>query len=978
MDAVVRWSPHATPQQPRFVILNLLEQNLRFLQAEQINGSKLEYRQLSQRSKLPTIRAFDWSPTEEGLVAFGLPSGEAALLRIDDDAHDLVSFTVKHQRLCNAVSLSTKGLLAAGLDKVRNDFCLNIWDVNQRLSSWNANANEQEWTSSKTHSEPIRKLATSETISSIKFFADQPDSLVTGVKGQFVRIYDLRESPGNPSVQFATRCAHSLSIDPLDENYFASASGGGEPLVCVWDRRVTARASAASLTSGSSAVDSYQAGAVLELRDCLAYEDPTKAPVIWSVRYCKYKRATLGILGSNGQLQVYETEKDYVNPALDRKTQGQSLLSTTQSRQIQYPYDDVAHGGNKETRVVSFDFIMANNRLLAYRADGNLELFSLKGRAPLMDVSVRGAMATAHGNRDKIIEFRNATGLNMAGTIKNIRARLAGNGRPGRSNDVSPPEVNGETSNLATILSRRQKWEECHGIFESARSRLTIRDVFALRKVEQRRAREGYQMDCLKNTEILSDDPWLQDLWHWLDGADEVAEDGGMMYKRLDLSFLGVHAIWKGELGPFFESRITDKGGSPPTKEEFVEAVAAINHHQNRSPFDGVKTAYAEQRQLCLAICGWAMSPEEFEAELRLIERDGPRVKAAAWAMFHDRPKRAIEALFKGSDSEKLVAMALAGYYGMSGQSKAGDEDAWAALCRQVADTAQDPWSRAILALVSTGDWASVIAEESLPLRDRVGVALRYSPDERLDTFLEEYTVDCMDYGDMEGICLTGLTEEAIALFQNYMLKTGDVQTAVLAMSFTVPLYLDSLAFHAWREAYRTRLDRYELHVRRALYDMQHTKKSRARDGRMLINPPPRQVTVRCNFCDQSIAHDESDLTMAASASSDASSLADAAMGSSGVHVGNPLAGPGSTSGTTCPRCHHHLPRCGVCLMWLGVPDPRRSGGSSAVDDDDAMANLLNFCNTCHHGYHASHAREWFARHKICPVPECTCLCGSG
>jgi SEA/GATOR complex protein SEA4/MIOS len=40
--------------------------------------------------------------------------------------------------------------------------------------------------------EPLRKLASSEPITSIKFFKDQPDTLVTGVKGQFVRLYDLR------------------------------------------------------------------------------------------------------------------------------------------------------------------------------------------------------------------------------------------------------------------------------------------------------------------------------------------------------------------------------------------------------------------------------------------------------------------------------------------------------------------------------------------------------------------------------------------------------------------------------------------------------------------------------------------------------------------------------------------------------------------------------------------------------------------
>lgn len=193
MDAVVRWSPHSTPEHPRFVILNLSEHNLKLLQAEKVEGNSLQYRQLNQRSKLPAIRAFDWSPTEEGVVAFGLPSGEAALLRIDDNSNDLLSFTIKHQRVCNAVALSTRGLLAAGLDKVRNDFCLNIWDVEHRLSIWDRSTSG--WATARPATEPVRKLATSETITSIKFFAHTPENLVTGVKGQFVRIYDLRGGP---------------------------------------------------------------------------------------------------------------------------------------------------------------------------------------------------------------------------------------------------------------------------------------------------------------------------------------------------------------------------------------------------------------------------------------------------------------------------------------------------------------------------------------------------------------------------------------------------------------------------------------------------------------------------------------------------------------------------------------------------------------------------------------------------------------
>jgi hypothetical protein len=73
---------------------------------------------------------------------------------------------------------AAKNLLATGLDRVRNDVCLNIYDMNDSRVT--------------AKDEPYKKLASSEAISSIKFFTGQPDMLVAGVSRQYVRIYDLR------------------------------------------------------------------------------------------------------------------------------------------------------------------------------------------------------------------------------------------------------------------------------------------------------------------------------------------------------------------------------------------------------------------------------------------------------------------------------------------------------------------------------------------------------------------------------------------------------------------------------------------------------------------------------------------------------------------------------------------------------------------------------------------------------------------
>ena len=188
MESAIRWSPTSTAEEQRFLAVDVVGKSFKLCKVTSSGKPDLSYDVLSSHSRIPAFRAFDWSPVNEALVAVGQSSGEAAILRMDDDSLGPVVFPIRNQRYCNAVAFSTQNLLAAGLDKVRNDFCLNIWDVNQRLSA----SATRSFGAERHTVEPLRKLASSEPITSIKFFKDQPDTLVTGVKGQFVRIYDLR------------------------------------------------------------------------------------------------------------------------------------------------------------------------------------------------------------------------------------------------------------------------------------------------------------------------------------------------------------------------------------------------------------------------------------------------------------------------------------------------------------------------------------------------------------------------------------------------------------------------------------------------------------------------------------------------------------------------------------------------------------------------------------------------------------------
>lgn len=184
MEAAIRWSPHSIPESPQFLIVDVAGNRLRLCEVESLESKIIKYRQLCLRDKLPNYTAFDWSRTDPYFVAVGSASGEANLVRIDPDRSpsddNIWSFGIKHQRKCNSIAFSSKNYLATGLDRVRNDWCMNIYDLNVISSP------------GPRQQDPTRKLATSEPIASIKFFNSQPDTLVCGVTRQCIRLFDLR------------------------------------------------------------------------------------------------------------------------------------------------------------------------------------------------------------------------------------------------------------------------------------------------------------------------------------------------------------------------------------------------------------------------------------------------------------------------------------------------------------------------------------------------------------------------------------------------------------------------------------------------------------------------------------------------------------------------------------------------------------------------------------------------------------------
>lgn len=171
------------------MVLNLNQKIIQLYEAKgDAQPGSFDYQRIS-KTEFTALNTYDWSPTIRGLVALGTKGGNVNLLRVDDDSNASIDLPLKIGRPCQSVAFNTLGHLAVGLERVRNDSCLQIWDVNDRLSDWDVK--KPGWTGAKDVS-PMMKLEASVAVTSVRFFEDNPQTLVVGIKTSCVRIHDLR------------------------------------------------------------------------------------------------------------------------------------------------------------------------------------------------------------------------------------------------------------------------------------------------------------------------------------------------------------------------------------------------------------------------------------------------------------------------------------------------------------------------------------------------------------------------------------------------------------------------------------------------------------------------------------------------------------------------------------------------------------------------------------------------------------------
>ncbi|GFS35706.1 GATOR complex protein MIOS [Trichonephila inaurata madagascariensis] len=458
----------------------------------------------------------------------------------------------------------------------------------------------------------------------------------------------------------------------------------------------------------------------------------------------------------------------------------------------------------------------------------------------------------------------------------------------------------------------------------------------------------GFKMPKIYLNAELAEDSGLNGVWMWLDLVKAVESDTKRRsHHRHHPKYEGVHSVICGENGTSTLSQ------SEPRRVTWV----SINSTECK-----IIKYTSEERERALQLCGWGadFDSNSFSKFLERLEIDGQYSRAATIAVFNLELRKAIKILSKGALSRSYrgladlnaVAMGLAGYT----QEKT-------ALWREVSSSLKshlvDPYLRAMFAFLTAEEdnYEEILSEPQIAVQDRMAFACLYLNDRKLADFLDGLKTQMTETGNLDGILLTGLTNDGLSLIQRYVDTTGDVQTASLIVLHTLPNQMskDHRAI-AWVSSYRDLLDTWMLWKQRAMFDVNWFNKN------TLTNKPTQQVFVSCNFCRKSVSNfiQNRQAELARSAQPPMSA---------------------NRKITCCPGCRKPLPRCTLCLCHMGTPAgihwqrPVETGS-----EKKRLANFsdwLTWCQTCRHGGHSVHLLEWFKHHNECPVTGCMCKCMS-
>ncbi|TKA54810.1 hypothetical protein B0A53_02619 [Rhodotorula sp. CCFEE 5036] len=836
--------------------------------------------------------------------------------------------------------------------------------------------------------------------------------LATAAAGKWIRVFDLRSPPATVTT-WTSRAGYGLAPNPYNAQQLSSF---GEDGICrLWDLRkpLDPLLSFSEADAGAIPLQTVTNSAPRPLAETAwcpnrpgtfaTLEKESSTIRLWSL-----------VDGPGPRLLYSHTESRTNDRYIDHNNANEALrmpilLEDRQTRLFQHPLISFAFASPSSKSSTAIELVgLARDTSSAGSGSQRLEIVSVPD-TPIADFQERSLLiadrlSSAHSYPIPTAEAREAedaadvrdvvgggkaagqTGPSPRTPALHLALSPPDRGRTLSLGGLSSPGVDrNQTPRPTTVLLRQDSAANLlqgggggggggggpSSLDESGLYNLSTDISVVLRE----RVEAGYGSDPMVNANLS--DAGVREFWLWVARGQALSSEA--CTPEYDFRFRGVLRILLGfPSGMTNSSNASSRRSTPsqsplPTPRSIYTDIsrslrrgeeaqtkhaaytAACNQLVARRRLENTfaisSSQFAAQRKIALSSCG-ADWEESWEQVCDRLSKTGDYEAAARFAFYAGQLEKSMQYLrFCKDEKLRLLSPIVAAYLAQKDSAR-GAESHYASLCRTLSSDVEMPWVRAMFAYLATSDWRELVDEMGLPLRDRVGVALRFLSDSELIPFLQELGDEALSSSDLEAVVLFGLRNDGLNLLSSYVDRTADVQTVALACSFTSPgMIRADMRVTRWVETYRAQLDRLQLYSARAIFDSARGRRARAtlqqaraagrtaeanEVAQAIRKTAPPQIMLRCQFCSTVIAP------------------------SKGI---NSEIGESRSHGSGGPN---RLPACCICLVRPSLHSFQTNGPAT-----------LAWCQKCRHGGHATHLLAWFEVSRVCAVAGCECSCNS-
>ncbi|KAJ7595018.1 hypothetical protein C8J56DRAFT_928212 [Mycena floridula] len=1010
-------------------------------------------RHVSSQHDLQHMKCFAWSPDPslDDLVAVGHTTGTVDLIRLEASkatrpnsgvlsSGPRVSLTVRNSRACNALAFSSAdpNYLAVGLDKVRGDCSLVIWDIQTALPTLSVNPITS---SSLPRPQPqiprgdigprdsriLQQHAPADTVSALAFVQKSTHLLLAGISLRWFRLFDLR-SP-LPATSSVASKVHGITTDPYDPHRIGCF---GDGFVTVWDARKLLQP---ILTFSEK--DATGDGAVLRANS-----------VYSTIEFSSTRRGTLATLERDAMYMrlwdILETQSRELSKSRDSSVSGPPApklswpnLPWSASANIQAqsspskepePVAALVLSDTRRTKsflrpLASFALVPSLNshplasHLMVVNKEGDLELHAIHDTPKQSAWSARGDLAIGAGKSYQILS---------------VNVDRLYQGQQSRPSLLQSPQgqeqslARGRERTPATALFGRGDEDGFPALISSPLTAKQIDFGPDMEKIPRRAVQRSHSQSHSHTRKTAAEPLAVQPLSKVI--GHIVAEDISMKMRRRVLQGYGIG-------DPRQNSKIieAETGYSDGSNQVLIELWAWINHSKNflsnpTSKVHGYEFSYVGLMDIWEGLQP-SMVAESEDTHVDLLEP--PRVSQERHGNIrrsrspaddlHGDFHAALRSLNtrRGMDRhawkpnvatkkllERQIALQLVGW---SFKDDEFDDDikrwekegsrsraaCWLVFTRQ--------FNRAIELLLRSGDETHQMMSGTIAA---LSSFQGNSPDSVLQKQFEHLAVKLQDpyframlthlnMGDWSDV----LAEEIFPFRER------------LAIAFQ---FLDDNTLTSYLRSCRGDIDSLIVTgLTKSGMDLLQTYVDKTGDVQTAailgayVNPwkvrdtrAERWLESYRDLLDGYKLHHhrvafDVEYGQILSAAVHAGDLPAFSWVPSQIlircnYCNKPVNNPGTvaaqqgTRPTSCPNCSRYLPRCSVCLLSLSiVQDAARELELDHSPYHDTMDDAIVICQTCRHGGHASHLLGWFfgeegsQAHDVCAVADCDCQCAN-